>query len=79
MAKTQEESQSDSDARDAQSTRNKLQFLSGSNTAQPTLVEIPLDPDLISAYVDSTGGKGHQLTPEEVLLVQVIRLLRKDV
>jgi len=79
MTEAQNQSQSDSDARDAQSTRNKLEILSRGNTAQPTLVEIPLDPDLISAYVGSTGGNGHQLTPEEVLLVQVIRLLRKDV
>jgi hypothetical protein len=62
---------------DAQSTENKIRYLIDSGVVQPTMLEIPLDADLCELYI-RTAGASHVMTPAEILMVHVIRLLRAN-
>lgn len=65
---------------DDRSERAKIFFLEaiGQTTVPPVAVSIPLDVDLCNLY-SLVAPPPHVMSAEEVLLVQVIRLLRGQV
>jgi len=64
-----------SDDADAQSHANKMYYMVGSGQAQPTFLQIPLDPDLAVAF-GNAWDSSNPMSKNDVLLVQAIRLLR---
>jgi len=70
-----EEDVSEDAIADDRSFANKMSHLESTGLVTPIVVGIPLDDDLANIYA-SLAFPGKPLTSTEILLIQVLRLLR---
>ncbi|MFM9961462.1 MAG: hypothetical protein ACKV2Q_09565 [Planctomycetaceae bacterium] len=61
--------------RDSESVANKISYLSAVGIVSPELLPIQLDPDLVQAYQAAFNATS-PLSTTDVLLIQILRLLR---
>lgn len=63
--------------RDSESVANKLSYLSAAGIVSPDVLPIQLDQDLVHAYQAAFNATS-PLSTTDVLLIQVLRLLRAE-